>query len=167
MMSTHAANILVSPKTRPEYVYSLIEEMLSQLQCAWDSDTCHASCKHASRPGSPVGQCYVSSMCIAQLLENFGIRTQINRGAVYSEYECLIEDHGWVEFFYHGQSWISDVTLHQLSGYSYIIMDLKSASGNIYKVSESRALANIDNEDVLFRHAILTSRLSNMDLGHA
>lgn len=161
------ANVLANPKTRLGYIYSSIEEILCQLQRAWDSETCHASCRHISQPGSPAGQCYVSSMCVARLLERFGIQAQINRGSVYSEYECLIEDHGWVEFFYCGQAWVSDVTLHQLSGHSYVIMDLKSTQGDVYKISESRTLAGINNEDVLFRYTLLTSRLSSTDSKYA
>jgi len=98
-------------------------------------------------------------MAVAHALDNVGINATIARGAVYSQDELLMADHGWVEFFFDCEQWICDLTLDQAEGIAPILMMPMHSVKIDFRAIDYRSLAEVTNIDVLSRFWILSSKV--------
>lgn len=140
-------------------IFSMIEDLYLRLRRSWDIDTAHKSCYGSARRESSKGQCYVSAMVVAHVLDSVGINATITRGTVYSQDKLLIADHGWVEFIFDREQWVCDLTLDQAKGMSPILMMPMNSVEIDYRAIDYRSIAAVTNIDVLSRFWILSSRV--------
>lgn len=152
-------NTLVETQLSVAQTRSIIDDLYLRLRSGWDVDTSHSSCRSIAGPGSPVGQCYVSSMVVAEFLARLGIEASIVRGTVYCHERVIISDHGWVEFSLDDQWWICDLTLGQVMGLSKISMIPRRLTEVDYVSRDRRTLSSVTNLDVWSRFWILSSRV--------
>jgi len=109
-------------------------------------------------------------MVIAEHLRTHGPQVAdvtISRGAVQSPTngECLIEDHGWVEFLFDGDRYLVDFTLHQASEREPIILAKRDDVPLAYSARDVRSLFEVTNPDVLVRYLVLSARMPLVELG--
>lgn len=172
MKSTKQGNALPLRRHRSSSVPDLAAQLTLLFEAAsgaWDVDTSHASCISLAGAGLPHGQCYVTSMLIADHLMRFQPHVSnvvISRGRVRrsTDSKCLIEDHGWVEFILHGNRYLCDFTLHQSAECDPIILAKRNDVTIEYSAQDVRSLSEVSNLDVWVRYWILSTRPSVIGL---
>lgn len=145
----------------------LARDLREFLENAWGADTAHPS-----RAGSLVpsaGQCYVSTMALAEQLadEPYVDRVDIVRGSVTSLLgTVLIGDHSWAEIQFvedEGSGICIDLTLDQAGCFPKVVVfrDTEGAPAR-YQAHTACTLSGVKNEGVWLRYFTLTGRLARL-----
>lgn len=127
----------------------------------WDSDSAHSSCAQTAGPRKPDGQCYVTAMLVAEFVALPRIATPlICRGSVHlrGSDKPLLEDHGWVEWIIQGRTYLTDLTIHQVSGLDPILLSPSRRISLDYHIGDRRRLEEVVNEDAWMRYFRLSRR---------
>ncbi len=132
----------------------------------WGADTSHASVagKYEGRPRSS-GQCYVTSMYIAERLGRLlpEVPVFIGRGCVIRDGITLLNNHGWLYCRPLGSGWlVLDITLDQAGPFEEVYINSacsQEEQGVIeYIPRDWRGLGDVTDLDVWSRLFILTTR---------
>lgn len=144
----------------PAELHPILTAYRQTIQPAWSTASSHPG--FPTTPGSPVGQCGVTSAWLQQRLQDdHGIRTTYCVGTVLIN-AAWTDTHCWLETGNHPDSQVMDLTADQLGLEPVLAATYgELAQRRIYYVIDRRLTAGqVTSDPVMDRLAVLTGALA-------